>query len=378
MNGVIWSKMQKTFVPISSVPMYAMLQQERHRQSRALETYNFQMQNLTVTSFKEQYYFDFYDNNTKVTGLCGEMWNLLSKLLNFTLQPMRVNVDGMGVQDENGTYKDGLLGIISRNETIAIPRVDMFAERIIALDFTLPFGINRNMNILAIWNKDKYKNTSFNEHLFYNFGNLCNQTFGAVLFIYIKKNVYVPPFNSFTSLLTNTKYSVISLKSSTGAMTFKAHSDPRIIQAREAKRLIIISNIEKMEQLACFSKKKKYAIYQGEDYYKKRKHAACNLMPTGKPLVKIWAASGIVKNFKYKRTVDLGILKLREVGLIDVLKNRWLEQGSDEHNCNDNIPQPIELYQVSLVIAVLCCGIIIAFIIFIIEKIVFVYKIKQL
>lgn len=52
MNGVIWNKMQKTFVPISSVPMYAMIQQERHRQSRALETHNFQLQNLTVTSFK--------------------------------------------------------------------------------------------------------------------------------------------------------------------------------------------------------------------------------------------------------------------------------------------------------------------------------------
>jgi len=51
-NGIIWNKMQKTFVPISSVPIFAMIQQERYRQSRALETHNFQLQNLTVTSFK--------------------------------------------------------------------------------------------------------------------------------------------------------------------------------------------------------------------------------------------------------------------------------------------------------------------------------------
>lgn len=71
------------------------------------------------------------------------------------------------------------------------------------------------------------------------------------------------------------------------------------------------------------------------------------------------------------------ILKLREVGLLNVLKDRWLGQGIKQ-NYDDKTPQPIEIYQVSVVIAVLCCGIIIAFIIFIIEKIVFVYKLKQL
>ncbi|KAM0730571.1 Glutamate receptor ionotropic, kainate 4 [Formica fusca] len=444
MNGIIWSKIQKTFVPISSVPIFAMIQQERRRQSRALETHNFQLQNLTVTSFKEEYFFDFYDNDTKVTGICGEMWILLSELLNFTLQPVRVNVDGMGVPEDDGTYKKGLLGIITRNETIAIPKIDTFIERIMALDFTVPFGINSyhlyirrevihdnewmirvfswqiwgiifimyilisictflTQNIL-VWYKDKYQNTSFNEHLFYNFGNLCNQgyipeflnrrsrilevtlgffcsliyiAFGAVLFIYITKNVYIPPFHSFTSLIANTKYSVVSLKGSTGAMAFKAHSDPRIVQARKAKRLIIISTTENMEKFACFSQKKKYAIYQGEDEYKMREHAMCHLIPTGRPLVKIWVASGIVKNFKYKRTVDLGILKLKEIGLLNMLKNRWLGQKIKQ-NYDDEASQPIEIYQVSLVIAVLCCGMIIAVIIFIIEKVVFAYKLKQL
>ncbi|XP_072759176.1 uncharacterized protein [Anoplolepis gracilipes] len=445
MNGIIWSKLQKTFVPISSIPIFAMIQQERYRQSRALETHNFQLQNLTVTSFKEEYFFEFYDNNTKVKGVCGETWNLLSELLNFTLQPVRVYINDMGVPEENGTYKDGLLGIISRNETIILPRVDTFVERIMALDFTVPFGINSyhlyirrevihdnewmirvfsweiwyiilimymlisvctflTQHILGIWNKDKYQNTPFNEHLFYNFGNLCTQSyipeflsrksrilevslsffcfltytaFSAVLFIYVTKNVYVPPFHSVSSLIANTKYSIISLKGSTGAMMFKAHSDPQIVQARKTKRLIIISTIEKMEQLACFSQKKKYALYQGEDEHKMGKYVVCNLIPTGRPLEKIWAASGIVKNFKYKRTIDLGILKLKEVGLLNVLKDRWLGQNIKQ-DFDDNNPQPIELYQVSLVITVLCCGMIIAFIIFIIEKIVFVYKLKQL
>lgn len=46
-------------------------------------------------------------------------------------------------------------------------------------------------------------------------------SFGAVLFIYITKSVFVPPFDSFESLVANTKYNVISLKGSTGAIAFK-------------------------------------------------------------------------------------------------------------------------------------------------------------
>lgn len=78
------------------------------------------------------------------------------------------------------------------------------------------------------------------------------------------------------------------------------------MQARKIKRLIIISTTEKMEKWACFSQKDKYAIYESEDDHRMREHTMCHLIPTGRPLVKIWIASGIVKNFKYKRTVDLG------------------------------------------------------------------------
>lgn len=66
----------------------------------------------------------------------------------FRLQPVRVNVDGMGVPEDDGTYKKGLLGIITRNETIAIPKIDTFVERIMALDFTVPFGINRYISLI--------------------------------------------------------------------------------------------------------------------------------------------------------------------------------------------------------------------------------------
>lgn len=64
-----------------------------------------------------------------------------------------------------------------------------------------------------------------------------------------------------------------------------------------------------------------------------------------------------------------------EVGLLRLLKNRWLKNGIKQ-NYDDTAPQPIEIYQVSLIIAVMCCGAIIASIILLIEKIVFVCKLK--
>ncbi|XP_067210340.1 uncharacterized protein [Linepithema humile] len=203
--------------------------------------------------------------------------------------------------------------------------------------------------------------------------------FGAVLFIYITKSISIPPFDSFESLVTNTKYNVITMKGSSGEIGFKVITDKSFIRAKRERRLIVESKIEDMHRKVCSSlQRKKYAIFQSEDEYKVTGHIACNLNRTGRPYWKMWVASGIARNFKYKRSVDLGILKLMEVGLLDALKNRYLEPRIKQ-NYDDNLPKPIEIYQVSLVIAVICCGMIIAIIVFIIEKIIFVYiKPKQL
>ncbi|EFN71204.1 hypothetical protein EAG_13507 [Camponotus floridanus] len=142
-NGIIWNKMKNIFVPISSIPAYAMVQQERFKQNRALENHNFQLQNLTLTSFQEPSFFEFYDNDKKVKGLCGELWTLLSESLNFTLQPVRTNVHNMGILEKNNTYAQGLLGILFRNETIAIPKIEAYTTRLLAADFTMPLWMNR-------------------------------------------------------------------------------------------------------------------------------------------------------------------------------------------------------------------------------------------
>lgn len=58
--------------------------------------------------------------------------------------------------------------------------------------------------------------------------------------------------------------------------------------------------------MLCSSKRNKYAIYQGEDVHKVNGDIICHLTHIGIPYIKTWVTSGIVKNFKYKRTIDLG------------------------------------------------------------------------
>lgn len=68
------------------------------------------------------------------------------------------------------------------------------------------------------------------------------------------------------------------------------------------------------------------------------------------------------------------ILRLKEVGLWQVLMDRWLIEKNRHHN--DVKAEAIKIEQMSLVISMMCCGMITAFIIFIIEKIVYAYKLS--
>ncbi|KYN22206.1 PREDICTED: uncharacterized protein LOC108759295 [Trachymyrmex cornetzi] len=449
MNGVIWSKTQKTFVPISSVPMFAMRHQERLRQSRALEIHNFQLQNLTVTSFQESRFFEFYDNDSKVTGLCGDLWTFLSEKLNFTLQAVRSNEISAGALKKNETvYTSGLLGVLTRNETIAIPKTEMHGNRLVATDFTIPLWMNSQrlyiqhevihdstwmaevfswkiwcfilvmhllISVCSFWSqivhlriKNNWKHSTFGDHIFYNFGMICNQnqipnilvgrsriielslalfcsilymSFGALLYVYITKRItIIAPFDDLNSLLTNTKYKIVSLEGSTADIAFKVINDDifvRIKTARCPHRLDVAPTVEKMYELACMKGKGKYTIFQGEDDYKVRNQIGCHMIPVGKSYFKIWVASGIVKNFKYKRTIDLGILRLKEVGLWNALTYRWLNEKRQYCDYYNFKQEAIGIDQVSLIILIMCCGIIIAFIIFIIEKIVYAYKYRS-
>lgn len=69
------------------------------------------------------------------------------------------------------------------------------------------------------------------------------------------------------------------------------------------------------------------------------------------------------------------ILRLKEVGLWDILMDRWLKKNKKYYSVK---AEGIGIDQVFLIIVMMCYGMIIAFIILIIEKIVFAYKLKKL
>lgn len=70
------------------------------------------------------------------------------------------------------------------------------------------------------------------------------------------------------------------------------------------------------------------------------------------------------------------ILKLKEVGLLNALKQRWLTEKT-ENDIKVYETEAIVIDQVSLIIKMMCCSTIITLIILAIEKIVYAYKFKR-
>jgi len=77
-------------------------------------------------------------------------------------------------------------------------------------------------------------------------------------------------------------------------------------QIKSLKRVTRTSTVNKMYELACLSQNKKYVIYEGEDEYKVRGNIICHVLSVGEPCSKIYMGSAVARNFRYKRTVDLG------------------------------------------------------------------------
>ena len=64
--------------------------------------------------------------------------------MHIRLQAIRSNEISAGVLNKNQTvYTTGLLGILTRNETIAIPKTEMHDNRLVATDFTIPLWMSR-------------------------------------------------------------------------------------------------------------------------------------------------------------------------------------------------------------------------------------------
>ena len=120
----------------------------------------------------------FYDNDTKVRGICGELWHLLADYLNFTyviinntifyvilhrsyiirfyscsrinnlmiknyyifsfrLIPIKTHSQGFGRRLENGSY-EGLVRMLVQDEAQVIMRSGFYTDRMEISDLTIP------------------------------------------------------------------------------------------------------------------------------------------------------------------------------------------------------------------------------------------------
>ncbi|XP_011706807.1 PREDICTED: uncharacterized protein LOC105461984 [Wasmannia auropunctata] len=136
-NGIIWSKQQQEFVQLFSIPQFAALQEENLSKRRAMEMQDMRGEIVKAVYHQEKNMIMFYDNDTKVTGYAGDMWNLLADYLNFTLIPIKTTEQNVGERLENGSL-NGMVGMLARNEEQVILRTGFYLSRMDTIDYTTP------------------------------------------------------------------------------------------------------------------------------------------------------------------------------------------------------------------------------------------------
>jgi len=75
--------------------------------------------------------------------------------------------------------------------------------------------------------------------------------------------------------------------------------------ARKTGRYISAATVDEMNTLVCSAGRKEYVLYQPEEQYIASENV-CDLISIGDPFLQVYMTSGLAKNFKYKRSINLG------------------------------------------------------------------------
>ncbi|CAD6233367.1 GSCOCG00007158001-RA-CDS [Cotesia congregata] len=427
-----WNESLGDFVPILNHYVYQ-LNSSFRRRIQQLEDHKFQGEIIKLAYYEEKNLVNFYDKDSKVTGICGEVWNALSEYLNFTLFPIKIHDTTFGRKMSNGSYT-GLLGILQRREVHVLPRVNYYLAHWNMMDYTIPVWENS----AHIYNRPEYKSNgswifhlftwrvrlvlalililfsvlgvlsekasstqtrtyhlSLQDYVFYTFATFCYQgwlpqaleekskileltkrIFSWFLIINLSTHLVShmtntnieSSFNDLKSLLNNTKYQVLVTNGSLSFERIKMEASRYL--GDYSSRFQFIPSKERMTAKACWSKKK-YAIIEADDRQQASGMKSCLLVRTGSPLFSTWTTNGIVKGFKYKRSFDIGIIKLHERGIIDILKDRWTPYKfaySNDRNTN-----AIEFYHVQVLFIFIFLAVIASILICILENIIFLF-----
>ncbi|KAI4492291.1 hypothetical protein M0802_009872 [Mischocyttarus mexicanus] len=443
-SGLIWDKREQNFVQLYSIPKYAALHAEKLAKNRlTTELYRFDRKPIRVTYYEAYHIAMFYENNTRITGILGDLWTTLSDYLNFTLIPVKCSTVSFGKLLPNGSY-DGIMGMFQRNETDVILRTGQFKFHKNDLAYTMPiyrtgysllirpkwyydnlwlismFSPNTWYFIISlfvilsifgyiaqkiptIYSKEYKNNVNFNlsDHIFHTFAVMCSQgylpkeffdkfkilsysknifswliflTFSSNLIYQMTNRKVIPPFNNITDLLHKTDYIIVSFLGSMVHEEFENRIQLHINDNPKLSNRIkyVATNVE-MYQKICEAKDK-YAIFEVYDMFVVTGRYACTLIPVGKFYFKTWIAFGMQKYLPYKRTIDVAIIKMQEIGLVDRLKDSWLFIKLDNKITNEY--KKIDLNQIYVIFCILSIGFVASILVLAIEHLVFYYERK--
>ncbi|XP_012145391.1 uncharacterized protein LOC105663067 [Megachile rotundata] len=236
------------------------------------------------------------------------------------------------------------------------------------------------------------------DHLFYNFGTIIGQihpwecvsksarivnlwmtifsffiktAYNALILNYIWSTTVTIPFDDLHSLVQDTSYNVLTLSGSLPNILFQENLSDHV-EVLEHNRHFEAATMEDLFKLGC-SREKRWAIYLAADMKKASGLMICRLNPVGKSLFHSYIVSGISWNFEYKRTIDRGILKLHETGIMKMLQHRWLESKNveDENKFDESESEEDDIY---FVISTFTAVILLALAVLAVEYLIFYYN----
>ncbi|XP_025263452.1 uncharacterized protein LOC112637613 [Camponotus floridanus] len=411
-SGIIWLKQKQEFVQLFSIPQFAALQKENLAKREIISD----MKNEIVRAvyYEEKNMVMFYDNDTKVNGICGEIWYLLADYLNFTFIPMKTTNRNFGERLKNGNYT-GIIGMLMRNEAQAIMRTGYFINRMDLLDYTVPLWISEfhiytqpelqfdNTWVFTLfcpktWYsiiflfiilsfigyflqkllmdyklKNKISiNFSLNDHFFHSFAMMCAQGYIPDAFynkfkiLSISKSIFawlvllafsshliyrmtvketILPFKDVDTLFSNTKKILLAFRGSIIYYDLNNKYGNNVNGKNLLERVQFIDIAEDMHNTIC-SNIKKYAMFEIDDRFMAlNKKNDCPLIAIGN-YNKTYISFGFQKHYPYKKNIDYALIKFNEVGLMDALKDRWMDIRMEEYKNIEEIQfKTIDLHQ---------------------------------
>ncbi|XP_053985408.1 probable glutamate receptor [Hylaeus volcanicus] len=240
---------------------------------------------------------------------------------------------------------------------------------------------------------------SLGDHLLYNFGLMCEQAdclpcdsstsmrivdlwlglfsfliraaFEALLISYMMQTTFTPPFHDLESFLNKTSYKICLLDGTVLAKMAKGHHGTVFDKLYEMNRIKEAANYGDMYRKVCSSNKWS-AMHHNLGIKNSMRSYTCRMRAVGDPVYHGHIVSGISKNFSNKRSIDIGILRMKEYGILQRISNS-VKGINHDANSLDTV-EPIHTDQVYLILVILASGAFISVIFLVLEVLVFYYN----